>query len=78
MTEEPTRHTGQVPDELAGQRLDQALARMFPDFSRSRLKAWLLDGSVLVDGAEWRPCSLFPGKSVAADGWCSAWVKKAG
>ncbi len=55
MTEEPTRHTGQIPDELAGQRLDQALARMFPDFSRSRLKAWLLDGSVLVDGALWRP-----------------------
>jgi 23S rRNA pseudouridine1911/1915/1917 synthase len=28
---------------------------MFPDFSRSRLKAWLLVGSVLVDGAQWRP-----------------------
>ncbi len=23
------------------------------------------------------PCSLFPGKQVAAGGWCSAWVKKA-
>jgi len=22
------------------------------------------------------PCSLFAGKNVAADGWCSAWVKK--
>jgi len=28
---------------------------MFPDYSRSRLKAWLLDGAVLVDGAPWRP-----------------------
>ena len=55
MTEEHTQHTAQVPDELAGQRLDQALARMFPDYSRSRLKAWLLDGAVLVDGASWRP-----------------------
>ena len=55
MTEGPTQHSGQVPEELAGQRLDQALARMFPDYSRSRLKAWLLDGSVLVDGAPWRP-----------------------
>ncbi len=55
MTEQRTQHSGQVPDELAGQRLDQALARMFPDYSRSRLKAWLLDGSVLVDGAPWRP-----------------------
>ncbi|MDJ0656816.1 MAG: high-potential iron-sulfur protein [Xanthomonadales bacterium] len=31
-----------------------------------------------ADGADWRPCSIFPGKSVAKDGWCSAWVKKAG
>jgi 23S rRNA pseudouridine1911/1915/1917 synthase len=55
MTEQRTQHTGQIPDEMAGQRLDQALAGMFPDYSRSRLKAWLLDGSVLVDGAQWRP-----------------------
>ena len=26
-------------------------------------------------GAEWRPCALFPGKLVAAAGWCSAWVE---
>jgi hypothetical protein len=24
------------------------------------------------------PCSLFAGKHVTANGWCSAWVKKAG
>jgi 23S rRNA pseudouridine1911/1915/1917 synthase len=55
MTEERTQHSARIPEELAGQRLDQALARMFPDYSRSRLKAWLLDGSVLIDGASWRP-----------------------
>ena len=27
------------------------------------------------DGAAWRPCALFPGKAVAADGWCSVWVE---
>lgn len=27
-------------------------------------------------GAEWRPCAIFPGKVVAAKGWCSAWLKK--
>ena len=26
---------------------------------------------------DWRPCTIFPGKAVAAKGWCSAWVKKA-
>jgi hypothetical protein len=25
----------------------------------------------------WRPCTIFPGKSVNSKGWCSAWVKKA-
>lgn len=28
--------------------------------------------------AEWGPCSIFPGKAVAAKGWCNAWVAKAG
>ena len=44
-----------VPDAMAGLRLDQALARMFPDYSRSRLKAWLIDGAVLVNGEKRRP-----------------------
>jgi 23S rRNA pseudouridine1911/1915/1917 synthase len=55
MSDQPDQYTARIPDELAGQRLDQALARMFPDYSRSRLKAWVLDGSVLVDGAARRP-----------------------
>ena len=28
------------------------------------------------DGDAWRPCAIFPGKLVAADGWCSVWVAK--
>ncbi len=44
-----------VPEEYAGQRLDQALARLFPEYSRSRLKAWLLDGALVVDGGSPRP-----------------------
>ena len=30
------------------------------------------------DGDAWRPCNLFPGKLVAADGWCKVWVAKPG
>ncbi len=44
-----------VPEEFAGQRLDQALARLFPEYSRSRLKSWLLDGAIVVDGGSPRP-----------------------
>ncbi|MDA0681218.1 MAG: high-potential iron-sulfur protein [Proteobacteria bacterium] len=29
------------------------------------------------DGADWRPCQIFPGKVVAAKGWCSVWAPKA-
>jgi 23S rRNA pseudouridine1911/1915/1917 synthase len=39
-----------VPTELGGKRLDQILAQLFPDFSRSRLKTWILDEKVTVDG----------------------------
>lgn len=28
-------------------------------------------------GDAWGGCAIFPGKQVAAKGWCSAWVKKA-
>ena len=44
-----------VPMELSGQRLDQALARMFPEYSRSRLKSWLLQGFITVDERALRP-----------------------
>jgi 23S rRNA pseudouridine1911/1915/1917 synthase len=42
--------TARVPDELAGMRLDQCLAEMFPDYSRSKLQTWVKAGRVLVDG----------------------------
>jgi 23S rRNA pseudouridine1911/1915/1917 synthase len=40
-----------LPDELAGLRVDQALAKLFPRYSRSRLQAWLAEGRILVGGA---------------------------
>jgi 23S rRNA pseudouridine1911/1915/1917 synthase len=39
-----------IPAELGGLRLDQALARLFPEHSRSRLQAWLKDGRIRLDG----------------------------
>jgi len=53
MTQEATIKS--VPEELAGQRLDQALAQMFPEYSRSRLKTWLIAGAIQVDGDSPRP-----------------------
>lgn len=44
-------HSLEIPADQAGQRLDLTLARLFPQFSRTRLKQWIEDGSVRVDGA---------------------------
>jgi 23S rRNA pseudouridine1911/1915/1917 synthase len=44
-----------VPAELAGQRLDQALAQMFPEHSRSRLTAWLREGHIRIDALSAKP-----------------------
>ncbi|MFC3284181.1 23S rRNA pseudouridine(1911/1915/1917) synthase RluD [Litchfieldella rifensis] len=44
-----------VPDAMAGQRLDQAAAEIFADFSRERLKAWIKQGALTLDGSQARP-----------------------
>ncbi|HYR05478.1 MAG TPA: S4 domain-containing protein, partial [Gallionella sp.] len=40
-----------VPGDCAGLRLDQALARLLPEYSRSRLQEWIAQGQVTVEGA---------------------------
>lgn len=39
-----------IPSDCAGLRLDRALARLFPEHSRSRLQGWLREGRIRVDG----------------------------
>ena len=39
----------EVTETLAGLRLDQAAAKLFPDFSRSRLQFWIKNGSLTVN-----------------------------
>ncbi len=44
-----------VPGAAAGRRFDAVLAELFPEYSRSRLAAWIKSGDVLLDGAPARP-----------------------
>ena len=44
-----------VPEHLAGKRFDQALAEMFPEFSRSRLTEWIKSGDALLNGELSKP-----------------------
>lgn len=39
-----------IPPEQAGRRLDQALAALLPDYSRSQLQQWIQNGAVRVNG----------------------------
>lgn len=52
---EVRHHELTVGPELAGERLDRALARTFPAYSRSRLQAWIEAGRVRVAGREAKP-----------------------
>ncbi len=48
-------HELQIPADYAGHRLDQALARLLPEYSRSRLKDWIDAGKVRIDGRVPKP-----------------------
>jgi 23S rRNA pseudouridine1911/1915/1917 synthase len=50
-----------VPAAMGGLRLDQALARLFPQYSRSRLQAWLASGHITVDGGRRRARDILTG-----------------
>src|SRR5262245_17977807 len=65
-----TRHQRELrlPPQAAGRRLDQALAEALPEFSRSRLKRWIEDGVLRVDGRVPRPRDIVSGgERVALD-----------
>jgi 23S rRNA pseudouridine1911/1915/1917 synthase len=44
-----------IPPELAGLRVDQAAAQLFPDYSRSRLSAWIKSGELTLDSRPAKP-----------------------
>ncbi|WP_027711194.1 23S rRNA pseudouridine(1911/1915/1917) synthase RluD [Dickeya chrysanthemi] len=61
--------TATVAESQLGQRLDQALAELFPDYSRSRIKTWILEQRVQINGNTVdRPKEkVLGGESVAID-----------
>jgi 23S rRNA pseudouridine1911/1915/1917 synthase len=41
-----------VPEQCGGMRFDQVLQQLLPEYSRSRLQAWIKDGKALLDGRQ--------------------------
>lgn len=67
MNESVSRQTT-VPAEFAGQRLDRALAEIWSDYSRSRIRQWIESGELTVDGAVVAPrLKLKGGETIAID-----------
>ena len=56
----------EIPESLAGKRLDQALAEMFPDYSRARLQSWVKQGQIRVNQKQWRCKDKVRGGEVVA------------
>ena len=44
-----------IPEDYSGQRLDQALSELLPDYSRSQIKSWIQSGELLIDGQQQKP-----------------------
>ena len=53
-----------VPVAAAGRRLDQVLAELYPQFSRSRLTTWVKSGDVLLDGKVVAPRQIVRGEEL--------------
>ena len=51
---ESRTHSLVLPVDFSGLRLDQALARALPQYSRARLQSWIEAGAILIDGRRLR------------------------
>ena len=44
-----------IPSRMTGARLDASLAEMLPDYSRSKITAWIKSGDALINGKFFKP-----------------------
>jgi 23S rRNA pseudouridine1911/1915/1917 synthase len=54
-------HRFDLPPDFAGKRLDQALAQLLPQYSRTRIQRWIEEGAVLINGLGVRGRDLVTG-----------------
>ena len=59
-------HRLELPLDLAGSRLDQALARLLPQYSRTRIQRWIEQGAIKVNGIVPRPRDVVVGGETAS------------
>jgi 23S rRNA pseudouridine1911/1915/1917 synthase len=59
-------HRITLPQELSGRRLDQALAELLPQYSRTRIQRWIEEGAVQINGLAPRARDVVVGGEVAS------------
>jgi 23S rRNA pseudouridine1911/1915/1917 synthase len=55
-----------IPDRLIGQRIDAAIAKMLPDYSRSKITVWVKSGSALINDKTFKPKEKVLGGEIVA------------
>ena len=53
-----------IPKRMEGERIDSALARMLPEFSRSKITAWIKSGEALISGKKFKSKDKVSGDEV--------------
>lgn len=54
-------HNFILPDEYANERLDQTLAKLLPEYSRTQIQQWILEGAITVNHAPTKPKNKIKG-----------------
>jgi 23S rRNA pseudouridine1911/1915/1917 synthase len=53
-----------IPERMAGSRLDSSLAEMLPDYSRSKITAWIKSGDALINQKTFKPKDKVSGTEI--------------
>ena len=53
-----------IPERMTGQRLDVALSEMLPDYSRSKITAWIKSGEALINQKPFKPKDKVNGSEI--------------
>ena len=53
-----------IPNRMEGERIDIALAKMLPEFSRSKITAWIKSGEAVIYGKKFKPKDKVSGDEV--------------
>ena len=53
-----------IPERMTGNRIDSSLSEMLPDYSRSKITAWIKSGDALIKQKSFKPKDKVIGNEV--------------